>query len=147
MRKPRLLSLISAVFVLLSVCLVNEVPAQPPPSRFIAETGLIIPGPHLKLRLIVTATGKAAVTVRFRQMAYMPDGCDADGVCKLSVSSEATSAPITLNPGEASSMELLATTYGRGSVITSSQDARVTLQIVDTVTGETQSVLIALLLP
>lgn len=91
--------------------------------------------------------GTTTLTVRFRQMEYMQDTCNSDAVCKLTVSSQITSAPITLAPGEAASFELIASTYGRGIVLSDTQDARVTVQIIDTTTGQVNSVLIALLLP
>ncbi len=123
-------------------------PAQAaPPQRFSADTGLIVPGPHQKVRLSIIGMGNADLTVRFRQIAYTQEGCDSNGVCKLMVSSQTTSAPLTLAPGEAASLDLLATTYGRGIVISDSQNARVTVQIIDTTTGQVESVLVALLIP
>lgn len=118
-----------------------------PPKRFSADTGLIIPGPHQKVRLSIIGLGSTGLTVRFRQVEYMQEPCNPNAVCKLVVSSQTTSAPITVAPGEAASLDLLATTYGRGIVLSDSQDARVTVQIIDTTTGQVDSVLIALLIP
>lgn len=117
------------------------------PQRFTADTGLIIPGPHQKLRITVTGMGTTILTIRFRQMEYGQDACNPNAVCKLSVSSQTTSAPIRVAPGEAASLELIASTYGRGIVLSNKPDAKVTLQIIDTVSGEVNSVLIALLVP
>ena len=147
MKRTMTVTLLLTLSVLLSlVSLPSPVQGDPRP-RFSADTGLIIPGPHQRLRLTVTGMGNTTLTVRFREMQYMPETCNPNTVCKLTISSQYMSAPITLGPGEAASLDLLATTYGRGSVISNSQDAKVTLQIIDTETGQVDSVLIALLLP
>jgi len=91
--------------------------------------------------------GNTILTIRFKQIEYMQDACNPNAVCKLSVSSQSISPPITLAAGEAASFELLASTYGRGIVLSNKQDATVTLQVIDTTTGEVDSVLIAILIP
>ncbi len=47
--------------------------------------------------------------------------------------------PYTLAAGEAVSLELVATTYGRGIVSSNRQNVRVTAAIIDTLTGDTTS--------
>jgi hypothetical protein len=138
---------------LVTLCLLLSLLSLPSTARgqqqakFLADTGLIIPGPHQKLRLTVTALGNSGLTIRFRQMEYTQDSCDPNAVCKLSISSETTSAPISLAPGQVASLDLVATTYGRGNVLSNGQNARVTLQIIDTATEQVDAILIALLLP
>lgn len=118
-----------------------------PPQRFRADTGIIALGPQQILRITVVGTGSTSLTLRFRQMDYVQDTCNPDAVCKLTVSSQTTSDFITLAPGEGASLNLTAGTYGRGIVLSNSQDARVTVQIIDTTNGQVNSVLIALLIP
>jgi hypothetical protein len=144
-RKLRLL-LVVTLSVLLSLVSLPAPAQGAPPQSFRFDTGLIIPGPHL-LRIAVVGMGTTILTVRFRQMEYVQDICNPSGVCKLAISSQSTSAPITLAPSEGASLNLTAGTYGRGIVLSNSQDAQVTLQIIDTTTGEVNSVLIALLVP
>lgn len=145
-RKLRLL-LVVTLSVLLSLVSLPATAQGAPPQSFRFETGLIIPGPHQILRITVVGMGTTILTVRFRQMEYVQDLCNPSGVCKLAISSQSTSAPITLAPGEGASLNLTAGTYGRGIVLSNSQDARVTVQIIDTTTGQVNSVLIALLVP
>jgi hypothetical protein len=141
------LSLVLTVCVLLSLVSLPSSASGQQPRRFTADTGIITPGPNQITRITVIGMGDTTLTVRFRQMEYMQDICNSNGVCKLTVSSRTTSAPITLAPGEAASLDLVATTYGRGIVLSNSQDARVTVHIIDTATGQVESILIALLLP
>jgi hypothetical protein len=141
------LSLLLTVSVLLTLVSFPSPALGQQPKRFRADTGIIIPGPHRILRITVTGIGNTILTVRFRQMEYMQDPCNSTEVCKLTVSSQTTSAPITLAPGEAASLDLLATTFGRGIVLSNSPDARVTVHIIDTATGQVDSVLVGLLLP
>lgn len=147
MTRRLILSLVLALNVLLSLVSFTSPAHGAPPQRFSAETGLIVPGPHQKVRLSIIGLGNTGLTVRFRQMEYTQEFCNSNGVCKLTVSSQTTSAPITLAPGEAASLDLLATTYGRGIVLSDSQDARVTVEIIDTTTGRVESFLQALLIP
>jgi hypothetical protein len=46
---------------------------------------------------------------------------------------------LTLAAGEAVSLELVATTYGRGIVSSNRKDVRVTASIINTLTGDTTS--------
>jgi len=145
MKRKTNISMVLTLSVLLSLVSFPSPALGQQPLRFRADTGINIPGPHQKVGITVVGMGTTILTVRFRQIEYMQD-CNSDAVCKLTVSSQTTSAPITLVPGEAASV-LTAGTYGRGIVLSDSQDARVTVQIIDTTTGQVNSVLIALLLP
>lgn len=147
MKRKISISLLTLSLLLSLVSLPVTTQGQPPQS-FRADSGVIAFGPHQILRLTVDAgSGNDTITVRFRQTEYTPAPCNPNSPCKFLISSQTTSAPITLNPGEAASVELVATTYGRGVVLSNSQNARVTVQIIDTATGQVDSILIALLLP
>jgi len=147
MKRRITLSFVVTLSVLLSQVSFSAPVLAQQPARFRADTGIVPLSPHQILRITVIGMGTTILTVRFRQIEYEQDTCNPNGVCKLAVSSQSTSAPITLARGEGASLNLTAGTYGRGIVLSNSQDARVTVQIVDTTTGQVNSVLIALLLP
>jgi hypothetical protein len=108
--------------------------------RIVADTGVMKPGPNQALRLTVNAgAGSDTVTVRFRRQQYIQTACSG-GVCKYSVSSQTTSDPITLSPGEATAWyELDLTGFYRAMVLSNSRDVIVNAQIVNTSTGEITS--------
>src|SRR5687767_13915346 len=71
---------------------------------------------------------------------YDEDACDSGGVCKLVVASQNTSAPITLMPGEAASMDITPTPGSSGVravVVSNRRNVRATAAIINTLTGET----------
>jgi hypothetical protein len=106
--------------------------------RILADTGVVTLGPSQVLRVTVAAgdvNGDGAISVRFRRIGYTQGACNSDGVCKYALASQATSDVITLMPGEAASLDLVATTFGRGIVLSNSRDVRVTAQIIDSATG------------
>ncbi|MCM3871207.1 MAG: hypothetical protein ND895_11015 [Pyrinomonadaceae bacterium] len=129
-------SLLVTMSILLSLVSLPATAQGAPPQRFRSETGLIIPGPHQRLRLVVDGTSNTILTVRFRRVEYMQDSCNSDGVCKLSVSSQTTSPPITLMPGEAASIDFPSSPFGvRGLVLgnfigTDVRNVRVTAMLI-----------------
>jgi hypothetical protein len=148
MKRQRTLAFWLKLSVLLSLVILPATARGQQPRKFTADSGIVTLGPNQILRITVNAgAGNDTITVRFKRMEYTPAACNANGVCKHSLSNQRTSAPLMLAPGEAASVDLIATTYGRGIVLSDSQNARVTLQIVDTTTGQTNAVLVALLLP
>src|SRR5688572_10468012 len=92
MRHRTTLSIALALSVVLLSVMSSDSAAntQPPPQRFRADTGLIIPGPHQILRLTIAAgSGDDQITfVRFRRMEYQQGTCDSAGVCKHALSSQ-----------------------------------------------------------
>lgn len=114
-------------------------------SRVVADSGVVTLGQNQALRLTVSAgSGNDALTVRFRQLEYMQTACNG-GVCKHAVSSQTTSNPITLAPGEAASSQITGKWYEvdltsiRAMVLSNSRDVIVNAQIVNTSTGEVTS--------
>jgi hypothetical protein len=127
---------------------VTSVRAQPP-QRFRFETGVAKLGPNQIMRLTVFPDwgDGTARSVRFGQTAYTQDGCNGDGVCKLTGTNTFT-GPITLMPGEIASYDILAAgTYGRGIVLTNDRNAHVNASIIDATTGRVDAVVIGLLIP
>jgi hypothetical protein len=86
--------------------------------------------------MVVDGTSNTILTVRFRRTEYMQDACNPDGVCKLTVSSQTTSTPITLMPGEAASIDFPSNPGGvRGVVMgnfigTDFRNVRVTVMLI-----------------
>jgi len=117
--------------------------AQPQP-RFLADTGIISGGPNQIIRLTVSAAGNDTITVRFMETDYVKGPCSPDGTCKYTVKSEKTTAPLMLAPGEGASFDLSSTEdshpypnalFARGVVLSNSRNVQVTVQIIDTATG------------
>ena len=110
--------------------------------RCTAETGVITLGLNQKLRVVVTGMGgNDAITVRFRRTEYTQDACNG-GLCKLVVASQSTSAPITLMPDEAASIDITPMPGSSGVrvvILSNRRTARATAAIIDTVTGEPTS--------
>jgi len=146
--KPKMRNSIAiALTVLLSVMTFIPMAQGQPPQRFKADSGVVTLGPNQIMRITITWGDGHAGIVRFGRTTYTPDGCNSDGVCKLSGTNTFT-GPITLMPGEAASFDILAGgTYGRGVVVSSSQNAQVTVSIIDVATGRVEAVVIGLLIP
>ena len=102
------------------------------------DTGVVSLGPNQVLRLSGDWNGDGDTTVGFREIKYGQGACNGN-VCKLVTISTTTSGPHTLAAGEAISLDLIATTYGRGIVTSNRKDVRVTASIVNTLTGDTTS--------
>jgi len=102
------------------------------------DTGVVSLGPNQVLRIVGDWNGDGDTTVGFREIKYGQGACNGT-VCKLITISTATSGPHTFAAGEAISLELVATTYGRGIVTSNRRDLRVTASIINTVTGDTTS--------
>jgi hypothetical protein len=102
------------------------------------DTGVVSLGPNQVLRITGDWNGDGDTTVGFREIKYGQGACNGT-VCKLNTISSTTSGPHKLAAGEAISLELVATTYGRGIVTSNRRDGRVTASIINTTTGETTS--------
>jgi hypothetical protein len=105
----------------------------------IGDTGEITLGLNQILRLTVAATDLngdgAAVIIRFGKATYMPLGCNSEGVCKHSLSTQSLSSPIRLDPGEAASMDITSNLPVRAIVISSNPNVRLNALIIDATTG------------
>ena len=102
------------------------------------DTGVVSLGPNQVLRLTGDWNGDADTTAGFRTIKYGQSSCNGS-VCKLAVISSTTSGPHQVAAGEAISLEIAATSYGRGIVTSNRRDVRVTASIINTTTGETTS--------
>lgn len=80
------------------------------PNKATWDTGVVTLGPNQILRITVALgdTGTNDVNVRFRRMEYSPGTCDG-GVCVHNVSSQITSAPVSLAQDQGASMDIYCT--------------------------------------
>ena len=102
------------------------------------DTGVVSLGPNQVLRLSGDWNGDGDTTVGFREIKYGQGACTGS-VCKLITLGTTTSGPHNVAAGEAISLDLVATTYGRGIVTSNRRDVQVTASIINTTTGETTS--------
>ena len=142
-RQIRLSIALALSAVLLVLASFDSTAKAAPPLKFTADSGIITLGPNQLLRLTV-ANGLDTVSVRFRQVEYAQDSCDATGVCRHIIASQTVSNPTTLAPGEGARFDIAghegADIAVRGLVSSNSQNARVTAMIIDASTGKVESI-------
>ncbi len=113
------------------------------PQTFVADTGMISLGANQLLRItvapvagVVVPTG--SVTFTIDNVSYAQGTCNG-GVCKYSSSSQTTSGPITLAPGEAVSVDTATGTSGQFRLTFNGQttvsNVLVNALIIDATTG------------
>src|SRR6266480_1099647 len=103
--------------------------------RPVADTGVITLGSNQMLRVVGDWNGDGFASVQFRQVAYEPAGCNA-GVCKHTVVSQSTSAPVMLMSGEAASIDIDSYSFGiRAIVLSDNPNVRVNAMVVEKTTG------------
>ena len=132
------ITLAVSVILLLLVSSDSTTRAQLRGKLFHWDTGVVALGPNQVLRLTGDWNGDGDTTVGFREIKYGQSACNGT-ICKLVTISTTTSGPHRFASGEAISLELVATTYGRGIVTSNRRDMRVTASIINTTTGETTS--------
>jgi len=77
----------------------------------------------------------------------MQAGCSG-GACKETVVSQSTSAPVTLMPGEAASIDIANYSWGiRAIVLSDNPNVQVNAMIVDKTTNNIICVLVGLIIP
>jgi hypothetical protein len=109
-------------------------------NKYTWDTGVVTLGPNQILRITVALgeTGTHEVVTRFRSMQYTPGACNG-GVCKHTVASQTTSAPVSLTQDGGASMDVVVGADGngvRGMVLSNNQNLRVNALIINTITGE-----------
>ena len=107
-----------------------------------ADSGIVSLGPGQLLRITVVSGSAGDVQVRFRRIDYFQGGCNSN-VCSLTVGSQAAPAPVTLRPGEGTSLDIPGGALGvRGIVTSESRGLQVTLQVIEATTGQIIAILI-----
>ena len=132
------ITLAVSVILLLLVSSDSTTQAQLRGKLFHWDTGVVALGPNQVLRIVGDWNGDGDTTVSFREIKYGQGACNS-AVCKLVIIGTTTSGPHSVAAGEAISLELVATTYGRGIVTSNRRDVQVTASIINTLTGETTS--------
>lgn len=132
------LTLAVTMILLLLVSSDSTTQAQLRGKLFHWDTGVVALGPNQVLRITGDWNGDGDTTVGFREIKYGQGACNG-AVCKLVIIGTSTSGPHNVPAGEAISLDLVATTYGRGIVTSSRRDVQVTASIINTMTGETTS--------
>ena len=164
--KRRIILSIALTLSIISVLLMSSdssVKAQQGQLRgtYTFGTGVIALPASQNLSVAVVALGDANgdgridgndyIVVRYRQTRYAKTGCES-GVCRYAVESQTTSPPMISAPNQSSKLDVMGNQIGPDAavsieVLSSSRNARATMQLTDALTGQVQSVLIALLLP
>ena len=129
---------LAASGILLSLASSDSVSQAQQRRSFHWDTGVVPLGPNQVLRLSGDWNGDGDTTVGFREIKYGQGACNGP-VCKLVIISSTTSGPHNVAAGEGISLDLVATTYGRGIVTSNRRDVQVTASIINTLTGETTS--------
>lgn len=150
--------IIFSVALILSIVLVSlmhsdsPVEAQNGGRSFNYDTGVVTLGPNQILRVTVAGgdvNGDGSFRVRFRQMNYIEQG----NIYRLV--NQTTTAPVQIAPGEAATITGNNTYTGptavrllvQGNFIGTDATGTAVVQIINTETGQVDSVLVALLLP
>lgn len=137
-RSIALIVALAVSVILLSLASSDSVTQAQQRRLFQWDTGVVSLGPNQVLRITGDWNGDGDTTVGFREIKYGQGSCTGN-VCKLISIGTTTSGPHKVAAGEAISLELVATTYGRGIVTSNRRDVRVTASIINTVTGDTTS--------
>ena len=127
-----------SMILLLLVSSDSSTQAQLRGKLFHWDTGIVALGPNQVLRLTGDWNGDGDTTVGFREIKYGQGACNG-GICKLVIISTTTSGLLTVPAGEGISLDLVASTYGRGIVTSNRGDVQMTASIINTLTGETVS--------
>lgn len=136
-RKITLLIALVLSVILVSLTSSDQAAQAQQPQKFTADSGLVTLGPNQVLRITVAAgdvNGDETIRIRFRWIEYSQGICNG-GVCKHTIESQNTSAPIMLAPGEVLSLDHIGNfNFLRGVVLSNSRKLRVNAIVFDTST-------------
>lgn len=133
-RKMILLAALFASIVLVSLIESDSTVRAEPPQRYTWDTGIISRNSNQILR--VTVTGALDLNdlyvFRVNHQSYTQDTCNS-GICKLTVASQTTTAPISLAAGEAATLDFVGTEASgtRVIILSNRQNLRVNAQIIN----------------
>ena len=119
-----------------------ESKARPvPPRMYVADSGMVTLGPNEFLRLTVTPTGSPRTSLTVTFTAQVTQSVCSGGVCTHTVTSENTTSPVSLMPGQGASHDIVqpaGASAVRGMVTGNSPDMRVNGLIIDGATGQSR---------
>lgn len=113
------------------------------PQKFRADTGILVLGPHQGLRLAVKGARSGSV-VQFIRQTYEQTAC-SDGVCKHVVSSEHSTAALTLTQAEGASFDIASTPSAvevRVLVVTNDPELAVNAMLCADICSDSQTALL-----
>jgi hypothetical protein len=139
--KHKALSIAIALSVLLLTLMTSDSRANTQTSHFwVADSGMVTLGPNQSFRITVMPTTLRNRALRVSFNAQTTTVTCSGGVCTHTVTTETTTAPVTLMPGQAASYDLIqpdGASAVRGRVFADSPDMQVNGLFVDTITGMT----------
>ena len=140
--RTRSLMAVSLV-VLLSVAVLTPTISAQRPHRFHADTGVITLGLGQVLRITLSSEAFEDANIvrpRFVWFRYGPTTCNPQGVCRQTVTSQGTTAPVNINQNEAASFDVQGTGGGvRVAVFVAAGDVTGDALIINSATGEVVS--------
>ena len=105
----------------------------------VAATGVFTPAAGQVLRITVAGAGSDTITIRFAWKRFVGGTCSAvmgATVCRHTVASEGMSAPVTLGPNEAASLDVGGDGNGvEVMVFSNDTNVRVNAMIIDAASG------------
>lgn len=142
MKRRMTLSIVLSMCIGLFAMMSSDSSVKADPVRtYIADSGLITLGPNQILRVTVAdTTSQRSLTVTFNDQ-FTSATC-VGGVCTHTVTSQTTTAPVTLTPGQAASHDIIPTPSAsamRSKVVGNSRNMLVNGLIIDTTTGENRA--------
>lgn len=103
---------------------------------FMANAGMVVVGPNQKLLVTVASlVNNEQVKTRYIKSHYQQLMCNGSGMCQYSSDPQTVSPPITLMPGEASTLELLGPGNWFIAVSSDSPNVHVNVMVKDNATG------------
>jgi hypothetical protein len=143
MKHKTTLSMAIALSVLMLSLMTSDSRANVETSHgWVADSGMVTLGPNQSLRITVTPTTLRNRTLRVSFNAQTTTVTCGGGVCTHTVTTETTTVPVTLMPGQAASYDIdqpAGASAVRGRVFADSPEMQVNGLFVDTLTGMTTS--------
>ena len=140
MKRKMTLSLMLTFSVLLPlVGFASTAQGQQQKKKPVAATGVFTPAAGQVLRITVAGAGSDTITIRFAWKRFVGGTCSAvmgATVCRHTVASEGMSAPVTLGPNEAASLDVGGDGNGvEVMVFSNDTNVRVNAMIIDAASG------------
>ena len=140
MKRKMTLSLMLTFSMLLPlVGFASTAQGQQQKKKPVAATGVFTPAAGQVLRITVAGAGSDTITIRFAWKRFVGGTCSAvmgATVCRHTVASEGMSAPVTLGPNEAASLDVGGDGNGvEVMVFSNDTNVRVNAMIIDAASG------------
>ena len=108
-------------------------------TKMVFDTGLLTPGPNQKVRVSFSAGGDSGSLI-LTKLSYLSQTCDAHDVCMTSVASQESAGPYHLDAAQAIVIDATSEGYATRIIArTNIKNVTVTVEIIDTITGNIES--------